>query len=280
MRRIRWQEEELQSAWRRRHVVLDPLGFVDRMAVDDQKRRALGVLPQALEERQEDLGCGTTLVDHEPERPGGTHRQAPIQRKASAGGVNHRGLAHRRPRGAGRIVRADARLIREQKGGTDPFGFGGNGWEVFFLPALDPHRVALHRSVEWALGRETERRHDPAHRRARHAVTYAPLDQLTDQPQGPQRKLKPVLLWRLVTHRPRQLLAQARRRTPRNRLGLQRLLPAAGKGCQPAKHRADSHALGVGYTLRGLAIAHRFHRLMTHRLQGNVVVFSAAYRYT
>jgi hypothetical protein len=96
------------------------------------------------------------------------------------------------------------------------------------------------------------------------------LNHLADQVQGPQRKLKPMLLWVGVAHRarqPTQVLVLELRRTPRHRLGIERVLPALGKGRQPAIDSALVNAECRRHFSDGLAALDGTPRLHAHGLQ-------------
>lgn len=66
MRRVRRQVEEFELAVEALDVAPEHLCLVDRMTIDDQKNRLLGIDHQAPEELDEHLRANRVFMQHEP----------------------------------------------------------------------------------------------------------------------------------------------------------------------------------------------------------------------
>ncbi len=92
------------------------------------------------------------------------------------------------------VIGTHAGLVGEEDPGTDALGLGGDRWVVLALLALEQHRIALARSTQWALRREPQCGHRPPKRRMQEFNAELSFNDLADQRQRPQRKLKAMLL--------------------------------------------------------------------------------------
>ena len=160
MRRVRWQIEEFEHAVQALDVALDHLCLVDRMAIDDQEHRLLGIDHQALEELDEHLCTDGAFMQHEPKLTLRADRRDHVQREAPARRLHHRRLALLRLGRAGVVVRADTRLVAKVDSCADPLGFGTDRGVRLRLPCPHQHGVLLPRLVERLLGAEAQDLHE------------------------------------------------------------------------------------------------------------------------
>lgn len=100
----------------------DHLCLVDRMTIDDQKHRLLGIDRQVLQELDEHLRADRAFMQHEPKLALRTDRRDHVQREASARRLHHRRLG---PCDA-QVVPADSRLVAKVDRCSDLLGFAAD----------------------------------------------------------------------------------------------------------------------------------------------------------
>lgn len=194
VRRVRQQIEQLQASLPGLHEILDQLGLVNRMAVKHEEDGPLRTDHQATEERSEDSSGDGSVMHHEPELALRTERRNHVQRKALAGRFHHRlaGRFHhrcaalRRPRRAGVVIRANARLVGKVDRCPDFPSLGPNRRTGFEFPLAHQRRVLLPGLVQRFLRRETQQLHDAAHARQRQLLAELPFNQRGNQRRRPQ----------------------------------------------------------------------------------------------
>ena len=278
MRRVRRQVEEFELTVQALDVALDHLCLVDRMTIDDQKHRLLGIDHQALEELDKHLRADRAFMQHETKLALRADRRDHVQREAPARRLHHRRLALRRPSRAGVVVGADTRLVAKVDRCFNPLGFGADRRVGLRLPRAHQHGVLLPRLVERLLGAETQDLHQAVNRGDRQLFLELAFDQVTDQRQRPQAELELELLRVVVTNRignPRKLLGAEFARASRNRLGEQCVLSAIGKIGEPPENAALIHAIRRRDALHRLPVTYRFDGLLPHDLQGVMIESSA-----
>ena len=110
------------------------------MPVHDEIDRPGRVVQQPLAEVDERRGVRVSLIDSEPQRAFRGHRGDHVHRIPGPGVLHLRGLADRRPGGAGVVVRADPGLISEPDRGSLRLGLRPDGRVLLVLPPLRPPR--------------------------------------------------------------------------------------------------------------------------------------------
>ena len=151
------------------------------MPIDDEKDLAVHPGDQPLEEVAEHPGIDPAFHGHEAKVPQRIDRREQVQPVAGPGGLHYRGLPNRCPGGAGMMIRADARFIREKD-------------QRLGAPALHQRRVLLPSPVQRALRGKTKPAHQPSHRDLAHTDGKLPADEHPNHGQRPQGKLEIELL--------------------------------------------------------------------------------------
>jgi len=226
---------------------------VGGVAVDDQEHWPGRVVQQSLAEVDEHLGVQRAVVDGEPQRALRGDRGDHVDRMPGAGGAHYRGVADRRPGGAGVVVRADPGLIGEVDRRPRLLGLGPNGRVDLALPRLNRGRVLLVGPVQRPLRGQPELVQQPAHTHHRQPHVELAADQLADHLPRPQRERK-LQLPRISPDdqrvQPAQLLPGQPRRPPGHRPRPQRVLPTFPVLGHPAVHGAPGHSQCGGDILR------------------------------
>ena len=142
-RRISRELEQAQLSMGRSHEVFDCFRPVDRMAVDNEKYRATGVVHQSLAEVDESGGFELTCVGGETQSSLRAQCRDKVDRIAGTGGAHDRSLPDWRPGGAGMEVSAHPRLITEVDGRPHGGSLSADGRIHFALPSLHGYEILL-----------------------------------------------------------------------------------------------------------------------------------------
>src|SRR6266852_4411987 len=172
-RRIRWQEEQAESAFHAGDEVPYRPAAVNRVAVEDQENRTLGVVHETLQEFGEDHPVYPSAEEHEAHFAAGAHRRKHIHRVSSPRAGHNRCLPSGTPGGACVIVASHTRLIAKQDRSSGLRRRPADRRKLLFAPASDPLRVLFGGTEQRTLAAQTQLPQQPTH--AAHAQLHRAL---------------------------------------------------------------------------------------------------------
>src|SRR6266852_2897517 len=172
------------------------------------------------------------------------------------------------------VIRAHMRGVAEVDLSLFPLRQSFDPREFALEPLLHQRLVPLQCTMQRLLAGDAELGQKPPDRdQAQRDIEFI-FDQRRHHLARPQRKCELELQRILLRHRvvnPLQLLAIEFRRTPKQRLGLQRSPAATPILCQPAIDRRTIDAQNISNNFRAFTILNTAYRTLTHRLQRGVV---------
>src|SRR6516164_3912168 len=179
------------------------------------------------------------------------------------------------------VIRAHMRGVAEVDLSLFPLRQSLDPRECLLEPLLHQRLVPFQRTMQRPLAGDAElSEQSPDRDQAQRDIEFI-VDQCRHHLARPQRKGELELQRVLLRHRvvnPLQLLAIEFRRTPEQRLGLQRSPAAAPILRQPTIDRRTIDAQNVGNNFRVFTILNTAHRTLTHRLQRRVIQSSRIVR--
>ncbi len=255
-------------------VVGRQFAAMHRMTIDDQDDALLGSEHELLQELHEHLAVDTTVHEHELHSAVPADGRNHVDRGAPPHGLDDGSLAARRPGGAGVVVAAHAGFVSEHNHCALSLGPGAQGRQIVVEPLLHEHCVLLISAMQRALRSEAQLVHDLARGRQAQRHAEAPLDQLTNEAQGPQAEAEAQLIGRVVAHRdgdPLHLFGCDFQWPAAAEFGSKPILALVGKCSQPAEYRARGDVKELGnLTDRGAGLDH------FHGLHSNPLLFMTA----
>src|SRR5712664_2998445 len=172
------------------------------------------------------------------------------------------------------VIRAPMRGVAEVNLSPFPPRHSFDPREFLLEPLLHQSFVPFQRTMQRLLAGDAELSQKPPDRHQAQRDIEFIFDQRRHHLARPQRKCELELQRVLLRHRvvnPLQLLAIEFRRTPKQRLGLQRSPAATSILCQPATDRRTINAENISNHFRAFTILNTAHRTLTHRLQRGVI---------
>src|SRR6266481_8812691 len=246
-----------------------------RPAVNDQKNLVLGPDHEPPEKLNEHIGIDAAfLLDHEP------HMAARGDRRDQAHAIPrpctryNGGLPLPAPGATRMMIRAHVRGVAEVNLSLFPLRQSFDPWEYLLEPLLHQSFVPFQRTMQRLLAGDAELSQKPPDRHQAQRDIEFIFDQRCHHLARPQRKCELELQRILLRHRvvnPLQLLAVKFRRTPKQRLGLQRSPAATPILRQPTIDRRTIDAENISNNFRAFTILNTAHSTLTHRLQCGVI---------
>src|ERR1700720_3402189 len=172
------------------------------------------------------------------------------------------------------VIRAHMRGVAEVNLSPFPPRQSFDPWEFLLEPLLHQSFVPFQRTMQRLLAGDAELGQKPTDRNQAQRDIEFIFDQRCNHLARPQRKCELELQRILLRHRvvnPLQLLAVEFRRTPKQRLGLQRSPAATPILRQPTIDRRTIDAENISNNFRAFTILNTAHGTLTHRLQCGVI---------
>src|SRR5712671_2145870 len=172
------------------------------------------------------------------------------------------------------VIRAHMRGVAEVDLSLFPLRQSFDPREFSLKPLLHQSLVPFQRTMQRLLAGDAELRQKPPDRNQAQRDIEFIFDQRRHHLARPQRKCEFELQRVLLRHRvvnPLQFLAIEFRRTPKQRLGLQRSPAATPILSQPAVDRRTIDAQNISDYFRAFTVLNTAHRTLTHRLQCGVI---------